>query len=40
MSQNEEQPKGALTIVLIYLVTLVALWSWVFLTLMERGTTR
>jgi len=40
MQQQEEHPKGALTITLIFFVTLVVLWSWVFLTLMERGVTR
>ncbi len=38
--QQEEQPKGALTIVLIFMLTLIILWSYVFLTLMERGVTR
>ena len=41
MSQkNEEQPKGTITIMLIFIVTIIVLWSWVFLTLMERGMTR
>ena len=38
--QQEQQPKGALTIVLIFMLTLIILWSYVFLTLMERGVTR
>ena len=38
--QKEEHPKGALTIVLIFMITLIILWSYVFLTLMERGVTR
>ncbi len=37
---KEEQPKGALAITLIYLVTIIVLWSWVYLTLLERGMTR
>ncbi len=37
---QEEHPKGALTIMLIFAVSIVVLWSWVFLTLMERGMTR
>ena len=40
MSQKEEHPKGTLTIMLIFMLTIVILWSWVFLTLMERGVTR
>lgn len=37
---QQEQPKGALTIVLVFMITLVILWSYVFMTLMERGVTR
>ncbi|MCX6079148.1 MAG: cytochrome c oxidase subunit 2A [Chloroflexi bacterium] len=35
-----EHPKGALAISLIYLITIVILWSWVYLTLLERGVTQ
>ena len=35
-----EHPKGALAISLIYLVTIIILWSWVYLTLLERGVTQ
>jgi hypothetical protein len=37
---QSEQPKGTLAIVLGYMVTIIALWSWVYLTLIERGMTR
>ncbi len=37
---KEEQPKGALTVTLIYLVTIIILWSWVYVTLLQGGTTR
>jgi hypothetical protein len=40
MSQKEEHPKGTLAIMLVFMLTIVILWSWVFLTLMERGVTR
>jgi hypothetical protein len=35
-----EQPKGALALTLMYMVTIVILWSWVYQTLIERGVTR
>ncbi len=38
--EQPEHPKGALTVTLIYLVTIIILWSWVYLTLLERGVTR
>lgn len=37
---NSEHPKGALAISLIYIVTIIILWSWVYLTLLERGITQ
>ena len=37
---KEEQPKGALTLTLLYLLTIVILWSWVYVTLLQGGTTR
>ena len=40
MQPKEEHPKGALTIMLIFMLTIIILWSWVFLTFMERGVTR
>jgi len=39
-SGQSEQPKGTLAIVLTYMVTIIILWSWVYLTLLERGVTR
>jgi hypothetical protein len=35
-----ENPKGALAITLIYMVTIIILWSWVYQTLLARGVTR
>lgn len=35
-----QSPKGALTLVLILLGTLVVLWSWVYMSLLERGVTQ
>lgn len=35
-----EHPKGTLAITLIYMVTTIILWSWVYQTLLERGVTR
>jgi hypothetical protein len=35
-----ENPKGALALTLIYMVTIIILWSWVYQTLLERGVTR
>lgn len=40
MDNQSEHPKGTLALTLIYLVTLVVLWSWVYITLLERGVTR
>ena len=40
MQPSEQHPKGALAVMLIFVVTIIVLWSWVFLTLMERGMTR
>lgn len=40
MDNQSEHPKGALTLTLIYLVTLVILWSSVYMTLLERGMTQ
>ncbi len=41
--QTQEEPTqhpiGAITLTLLFLVTLVILWSWVFLTMLERGGT-
>ncbi|MBP7690040.1 MAG: cytochrome c oxidase subunit 2A [Thermoflexales bacterium] len=39
-NQSEQQPKGTLVIVFTYMVTIIVLWSWVYLTLIERGVTR
>ena len=38
--KDSEQPKGTLVIVFTYMVTIIVLWSWVYLTLIERGVTR
>ncbi len=35
-----EQPKGTLALTLIYMVTIIILWSWVYQTLIERGVTQ
>lgn len=32
-----EHPKGALVATLLYLATIIVLWSWVYMTLIERG---
>lgn len=40
MEQKQEHPKGALAVTLIYMLTIIVLWSWVYLTLLERGMTR
>lgn len=37
--QPPEKPKGALVVTLIYLATIIILWSYVYLILFERGTT-
>ena len=37
---GEEHPKGALALTLIYMLTIIILWSWVYLTLLERGVTQ
>ncbi len=34
-----EHPKGTLVIVLLYMVTIIILWSWVYQILISRGTT-
>jgi hypothetical protein len=39
-AEHPEHPKGALAVTLVYLVTIVVLWSWVYQTLLERGVTR
>jgi hypothetical protein len=38
--EQPAHPKGALALTLIYMVTIIILWSWVYLTLIERGVTR
>lgn len=39
--QNKmESPRGTIVITVIYLITIVVLWSWVYLTLVERGVTQ
>ena len=35
-----ESPRGTIVITVIYLITIVVLWSWVYLTLLERGVTQ
>ena len=35
-----DHPKGALALTLIYMVTIIVLWSWVYQTLLERGVTQ
>lgn len=34
-----EHPKGTLVLTLIYMVTVIVLWSWVYQILIARGTT-
>ena len=34
---DDVEPKGAMALTLIYLVTIIILWSWVYMTLLERG---
>ncbi|MFN8475645.1 MAG: hypothetical protein U0822_25915 [Anaerolineae bacterium] len=39
---NKDQPQhpiGAITITLIFIITLIILWSWVYLILLGRGMT-
>ena len=38
--ETEVEPKGAMALTLIYLVTVIILWSWVYMTLIERGMTQ
>lgn len=40
MDQKQEHPKGALAVTVLYLIIIIVLWSWVFLTLLERGVTQ
>ncbi len=35
-----EHPKGALVITLLYMVTIIILWSWVYQILLSRGVTQ
>ena len=37
---QSEQPKGTLAILLAYIVTMIIIWSWVYMTLLERGVTQ
>lgn len=37
---KEEHPKGTFVIMLVFMATIIVLWSWVYLTLLERGVTR
>ncbi len=37
---KEEQPRGALALTLIYMVTIIVLWSWVYMALLQGGVTR
>jgi hypothetical protein len=39
-SDQSEQPRGTLAILLGYIVTMIVIWSYVYLTLIERGVTR
>ena len=34
-----QHPIGAITVTLIFLITLIILWSWVYLILLGRGVT-
>lgn len=35
-----ENPKGTLVITLVYMVTIIVLWSWVYQILIARGVTQ
>ncbi len=35
-----DAPKGALAVTVIYLITIIVLWSYMYLTLIERGITQ
>jgi hypothetical protein len=35
-----EHPKGTLVITLVYMVTIIVLWSWVYQILIARGVTQ
>ncbi len=39
-SDQSEQPKGTMAILVGYMVTIIVVWSYVYLTLLERGVTR
>ena len=36
---EEFEPKGAMAIALMIILTVIVLWSWVYMTLLERGAT-
>lgn len=38
--EKQDHPKGALALTLIFLLTIIILWSWVYLTLLARGVTQ
>jgi hypothetical protein len=40
MNDKPDAPKGALALTLLYLITIIVLWSWVYLTLLSRGVTQ
>jgi hypothetical protein len=35
-----EHPKGTLVLTLVYMVTIIVLWSWVYQILLSRGVTQ
>ena len=37
--EEEFEPKGAMAIALMLIVTVIILWSWVYMTMLERGMT-
>jgi hypothetical protein len=37
---KEEHPKGTLVLLVIFMVTMIVLWSYVYMTMLERGVTR
>jgi len=34
---EEEHPRGALTVVLFYLLVIIGLWSWTYIILLSRN---
>jgi len=39
MDKQEENPRGTITILALYMLVLIALWAWIYPTLLQRGIT-